>query len=237
MTRSVIAAAFVCVVAAWSLPAAPSEAQEPCKFVLGFAALRDLVGAQKVGACLEDEHFNLENGNAEQRTSGGLLVWRKVDNFTAFTDGGTSWINGPNGLQTRPNSERFSWEKDPVRTVAGATPAASEGQRILTSVPATVAADSTRSAVDGATRVATLLATSAPTATTAPAATKAATATTRAAPVPSGGDKNCDDYKSQADAQAELRAHPEDRYGLDTDKDGIACEGNKAPKDTRKVPR
>jgi hypothetical protein len=93
----------------------PVGAQEPCRFVLGFAALRDLVGVQKVGECLEDEHFNLENGNAEQRTSGGLLVWRKVDNFTAFTDGGTSWINGPNGLQSRPNAERFSWEKDPVQ--------------------------------------------------------------------------------------------------------------------------
>ena len=45
---------------------------------------------------------------------GGLLVWRKADNFTAFTDGGTTWVNGPNGLQSRPNGERFSWENDPV---------------------------------------------------------------------------------------------------------------------------
>ena len=41
------------------------------------------------------------------------MVWRKIDNFTAFTDGGTSWVNGPNGLQSRLNSARFSWEKDP----------------------------------------------------------------------------------------------------------------------------
>ena len=101
------------VTTSWSPLAA---AQEPCRFVLGFATLRELVGAQKVGACLEDEHFNLENGNAEQRTSGGMLVWRKVDNFTAFTDGGTTWVNGPNGLQSRPNGERFSWERDPVQT-------------------------------------------------------------------------------------------------------------------------
>jgi hypothetical protein len=91
-----------------------ANGQAPCGFVGGFSRLRDLVGAQKVGECLEDEHFNIENQNAEQRTSGGLMVWRKVDNFTAFTDGGTSWINGPNGLQSRPNSERFSWESDPV---------------------------------------------------------------------------------------------------------------------------
>lgn len=93
-------------------------AQQPCRFVLGFEALRNLVGAAKVGECLEDERFNLENGNAEQRTTGGLLVWRKVDNFTAFTDGGTSWINGPNGLQSRPNADRFAWEKDPVQPAA-----------------------------------------------------------------------------------------------------------------------
>jgi len=106
-------------------PGMSVEAQtSSCRFVLGFAALRELVGAQKVGDCLEDEHFNLENGNSEQRTTGGLLVWRKIDNFTAFTDGGTTWINGPNGLQSRPNSERFSWERDPVQT-GGPTAAAS----------------------------------------------------------------------------------------------------------------
>ena len=101
-----------------------TSAQEPCRFVLGFATLRDLVGPQKVGNCLEDERFNLENGNAEQRTTGGLLVWRKVDNFTAFTDGGTTWVNGPFGLQSRPNSERFSWEKDPVQPSSSSAPAA-----------------------------------------------------------------------------------------------------------------
>lgn len=90
------------------------QAQEACGFVGGFAELRALVGEQKIGACLENERFNLENGNAEQRTTGGLLVWRKIDNFTAFTDGGTTWINGPNGLQSRPNSERLAWELDPV---------------------------------------------------------------------------------------------------------------------------
>src|SRR5262245_56179157 len=107
----------------------PASAQPGCRFVLGFAALRDLVGAQKVGNCLEDEHFNLENGDAEQRTSGGLLVWRKADNFTAFTDGGTTWVNGPNGLQSRPNGKRFAWEKEPIKSNTGPTqPNASSAQ-------------------------------------------------------------------------------------------------------------
>lgn len=126
--------------------------QPACRFVLGFAALRDLVGSQKVGTCLDDEHFNLENGNAEQRTSGGLLVWRKVDNFTAFTDGGTSWINGPNGLQSRANSERFSWEKEPAQTVPSTS--AIPPARVSTPspqsppAPAAISAGTTRAAVE-----------------------------------------------------------------------------------------
>ena len=81
-----------------------------CGFRLGFQALRDQIPAI-VGDCLEDEHFNAQNGNAEQRTTGGLLVWRKADNWTAFTDGATTWINGPLGIQSRPNGgPPFAWE-------------------------------------------------------------------------------------------------------------------------------
>ena len=115
---------------------APASAQAPaCRFVLGFAALRDLVGREKVGDCLEDEHFNVENGNAEQRTTGGLLVWRKIDNFAAFTDGGTTWVNGPNGLQSRPNTERFAWERDPRPPVAGAPQPPSPGRNFQVGPP------------------------------------------------------------------------------------------------------
>jgi hypothetical protein len=88
--------------------------QTSCTFIGGFARLRDLVGPEGVGACLEDEHLNVENGNVEQRTVRGMLVWRKIDNFTAFTDGGTTWINGPSGLESRPNGERLAWETDPI---------------------------------------------------------------------------------------------------------------------------
>src|SRR3954470_15653757 len=130
--RLSVIAAIVLLVALWPSPAL---GQSSCRFVLGFETLRNLVGAQKVGTCLEDEHFNLENGNAEQRTSGGLLVWRKVDNFTAFTDGGTSWVNGPNGLQSRPNGERFSWEKDPAQpSQLGQSQASAQRQTPTTSV-------------------------------------------------------------------------------------------------------
>ena len=82
-----------------------------CEFVLGFKDLRDVVGHGIVGECLENEHFSA-NGDGTQKTTGGLLVWRKADNHTAFTDGHNTWINGPNGLQKRLNSERFPWESD-----------------------------------------------------------------------------------------------------------------------------
>jgi glucose/arabinose dehydrogenase len=88
---------------AWLLQ--PAE----CRFQLGFAALRERLPAV-VGECLEDERHNPENGDTLQRTTGGLLVWRKADNWTAFTDGHRSWVNGPNGLQSRLNGERFAWE-------------------------------------------------------------------------------------------------------------------------------
>lgn len=115
---------------------APSvAAQEPCRFVLGFATLRDLIGAEKVGNCLEDQQTNPENGNAEQRTTGGLMVWRKADNVTAFTDGGTMWLNGPQGFQTRPNSERFDWERDPPQPAA-APPAPATTAPAVTQPPA-----------------------------------------------------------------------------------------------------
>ena len=98
-----------------ALPARPAAAQSSaCGFALGFKAIVDQI-PELVGRCLEDEHFNTANGNAEQRTTahhgqGGLLVWRKADNWTAFTDGYWTWVNGPNGLQQRLNAERFSWE-------------------------------------------------------------------------------------------------------------------------------
>ncbi len=68
------------------------------------------------------------------------------------------------------------------------------------------------------------------------------------APVPVGGfdptryigqgDRyNCGDFASQAQAQAVLRADPKDPNRLDTDRDGIACEGNRAPFDRVPVPR
>ncbi len=91
-----------------------SSAQATCTFTLGFATLRDMIIAQFgdiVGACLENEHHNPLNGDGLQQTTGGLMVWRKSDNWTAFTDGTTTYLNGPTGLAVRPNAgPLFPWE-------------------------------------------------------------------------------------------------------------------------------
>lgn len=50
-------------------------------------------------------------------------------------------------------------------------------------------------------------------------------------------DFNCPDFPSQAAAQAVLRADPSDPFGLDRDRDGIACERNRAPRDVVRVER
>ncbi len=86
-----------------------------CEFRLGFKTLRDLIGHGIVGECLENEYYNAI-GDSNQRTTGGLMAWRKADNWTAFTDGYRTWINGPNGLVQRLNTERFPWEADHIHT-------------------------------------------------------------------------------------------------------------------------
>jgi hypothetical protein len=48
-----------------------------------------------------------------QRTANGLLLWRRGENWTGFTDGATTWVLGPDGLQQRPIHGRFAWEVPP----------------------------------------------------------------------------------------------------------------------------
>ena len=100
----------------------PGTAQAAdCQFILGFKTLRDLIGHEIVGDCLESEYWN-EIGDSNQRTTGGLMAWRKADNWTAFTDGYRTWINGPNGLVMRLNTTRFDWEADYAEIVLGIKP-------------------------------------------------------------------------------------------------------------------
>ncbi|MCC7106006.1 MAG: hypothetical protein IT307_12760 [Chloroflexi bacterium] len=130
--RRIALTALAAALTLGSLPATPASAQVSCTFTLGFKALHDQM-PDVVGDCLENERFNPRNGNAEQRTKGGLLVWRKADNWTAFTNGATTWINGPEGLVSRPNAgPLFPWEtpapSPPPAAQPGAEPPASSQQ-------------------------------------------------------------------------------------------------------------
>jgi hypothetical protein len=104
-TSTHLAVLLAVVLLAGLLPSSAGAAG--CEFKLGFKAIADQIPTA-VGGCLEDEHP--DGANTVQKTTGGLLVWRKADNFTAFTDGHRSWVSGPYGVRVRLNTERFCWE-------------------------------------------------------------------------------------------------------------------------------
>jgi hypothetical protein len=108
----------------------PTAEAADCRYVLGFQGLHDLV-SDVVGGCLVNEHYSA-NGDALQETANGMMVWRKSDNFTAFTDGYRSWVNGPNGVESRLNTERFAWEGDQ----APGAPAAAQPDAAAANAPA-----------------------------------------------------------------------------------------------------
>ena len=99
---------LLAVSAACILLVGAAFAQAMPEYTLGFKALADQIPSV-VGNPLENEHYGA-NGDSLQQTTIGLMVWRKADNWTAFTNGDRTWVNGPNGVEDRPNSERFSWE-------------------------------------------------------------------------------------------------------------------------------
>lgn len=96
----------------WMPFGTPMAHAQSCQFVLGFKTLHDRMSGL-VGDCLDNEQHNPVNGDALQYTTGGLLVWRKADNHTAFTDGHATWVDGPKGLEFRLNTVRFPWEANP----------------------------------------------------------------------------------------------------------------------------
>ena len=95
-------------------------AQSAPQFRDGFKALADQIPTI-VGQPLEEEQI-APNGDILQRTTGGLMVWRKADRWNSFTDGSFTWILGPYGLQKRPNTESFPWEQPAPVSVASPPP-------------------------------------------------------------------------------------------------------------------
>jgi hypothetical protein len=113
VARRVALLALTACLLASPLTASAAPPNATCSFKLGFKVVADLM-PEIVGECRDDERFDPATGNTLQATTNGLLVWRKADNWTAFTDGVTTWINGPYGIEARENTVRFAWEADAV---------------------------------------------------------------------------------------------------------------------------
>lgn len=97
-------------------PAAyPQSSAGPCELGPGFAALREALGAETVGGCAQ-QAMSTASGDTQQRTTTGLLFWRKVDNVPGFTDGATTWLLGPSGLEMRAAPDLLPWEPTPTPT-------------------------------------------------------------------------------------------------------------------------
>ena len=59
-----------------------TRSHQTCQFVLSFKTLQGLIGYEIVGDYLENEHYNAI-GDSVQRTTDGMFVWRKADNWAA----------------------------------------------------------------------------------------------------------------------------------------------------------
>ncbi len=118
MRRIMLSLATLCV--ALFLLAGQGLAQGEPEFRMGFKALAEKI-PHLVGEPLENEHYQA-NGDSLQRTTTGLMVWRKADNVAAFTNGYRSWVTGPSGIQERGNDERFDWEAAEPTASPTATP-------------------------------------------------------------------------------------------------------------------
>lgn len=91
----------------------PQEDGPSCAFALGFAAMHDLI-PDVVGDCLDDETYDPTTGDGHQPTTNGMLLWRKADSVVSFSDGTYAVLDGPLGLQQRPDGCRFNWEPNPT---------------------------------------------------------------------------------------------------------------------------
>ena len=85
-----------------------AAARSSCRFVLGFAALRDAIGAESVGSCREDEwattsdtsfrlgarELMVPSGAVVQRTTTGIFLWLPASNSTSFLTADGYWLQG-----------------------------------------------------------------------------------------------------------------------------------------------
>jgi phosphohistidine phosphatase SixA len=105
-------AGFAAIGSAASGQMVASAVAQDCTFLFGFATMRDLLGAQTVGGCAEDQRLVTGNGSTEQRTANGMLVQSALDGNVRFVTNNRTWILTPSGMVERPTNTRFEWEGD-----------------------------------------------------------------------------------------------------------------------------
>jgi hypothetical protein len=115
----VVSASILVLVA---LSAVPAGAQTgSCQLAPIFVMMRDLIGRDRVGECTSPMGRS-DVGDVTQPTTRGLLTFRMTDQVPTFTDGQTTWLYGPNGIESRPNGGRLAWENTADRSTPTPTP-------------------------------------------------------------------------------------------------------------------
>jgi hypothetical protein len=81
-----------------------------------FAPLREKLGSLIVGDCVGGPGLDTEGvygGRAiSQDTTTGTFTWRSTDGVAQFRNANTTWVDGPNGVEQRSNTDRLPWEID-----------------------------------------------------------------------------------------------------------------------------
>lgn len=125
MRRSVAAILLVGLLTLAGRSAWPADAQAGgCQLAPVFVMLRDLVGRERIGECVGLVVRN-DAGELSQQTTLGMMTFRPNDMVALFSDGQTTWLYGPRGLESRPSTSRLAWE-------AGGAPAPNSGSAAAT---------------------------------------------------------------------------------------------------------
>jgi hypothetical protein len=127
MRRRVVSTLIASIFLVGGISAWPVVAQtSACQIGPVFLMLRDLIGKDRVGEC-GGAMIRNEAGDINQPTTRGIMTFRTGDLVAAFSDGQTTWLFGPNGLESRPSGSRLAWETTttaPITTVASSVPGA-----------------------------------------------------------------------------------------------------------------
>jgi hypothetical protein len=106
---TIVGLMLLLAVSAWPAWAQTQPQPTSCQLAPTFVMLRDLVGRDRVGECSGPMIRN-DNGDVNQPTTRGIMTLRMADLVPAFSDGQTTWLYGPNGLESRPSGGRLPWE-------------------------------------------------------------------------------------------------------------------------------